>query len=726
LSDPLIGRTLLHYHIVDKIGQGGMGAVYLAHDPRLQRNVAVKVLASSAADERRRERFVREARAASALNHPHIVTIHDIARDGEIDFIVMEWVDGRPLDALIPRHGLPIRDAVEYALQIADAVAAAHRAGIVHRDLKPANIIATGSGRIRVLDFGLAKLTAAGDSEDGLAETRVGLTQAGTVLGTFAYMAPEQAIGGAVDHRADIFSFAAMLYEMLSGEPPFAGASAPAIIHALHYTEPRPLAELRPDVPPALAQTVHAALAKEPSHRTPSMETMYGELKAVAAWLDAAPRTPAPAGAHAVRPAPSSTTDSTAEPSQRPPAIGSERASLAVLPFTSLSADKEDGYLAAGITAELVSALSGIPDLRVASHLAAARFQGSSVDLPAVASALNIRYILTGSVRHAKNRIRVSSDLTDAVSGVMLWSKTYQGGLEDIFEVQEDIARQIVSALGGELIRAGSERASRTAPENLDAWGLVRRAYHFWNHAWTPEGVEDALNLLRRAVQLDPSYAAARAFLALYLIQRTVNFISPNPEADMREALAAASTAIELAPRDPEVLENVGLVYFNTGQYENAVATLKRAVQIAPFNLVAWGYLGLSHAWSGEEDEVEEGRKILDRLLHTAPDHPSVPYWLYFKTAALTRQGRFADAADAAHQSTERQPYFYIARIAYANALGALGQTDRARAEIDRVLATNPTITPEIYIQSVYLLARVDARAANHLAGLRAAGWIAS
>jgi predicted Zn-dependent protease len=174
------------------------------------------------------------------------------------------------------------------------------------------------------------------------------------------------------------------------------------------------------------------------------------------------------------------------------------------------------------------------------------------------------------------------------------------------------------------------------------------------------------------------------------------------------------------------VLENVGLVYFNTGQYENAVATLKRAVQIAPFNLVAWGYLGLSHAWSGEEDEVEEGRKILDRLLHTAPDHPSVPYWLYFKTAALTRQGRFADAADAAHQSTERQPYFYIARIAYANALGALGQTDRARAEIDRVLATNPTITPEIYIQSVYLLARVDARAANHLAGLRAARWIAS
>ena len=205
-----------------------------------------------------------------------------------------------------------------------------------------------------------------------------------------------------------------------------------------------------------------------------------------------------------------------------------------------------------------------------------------------------------------------------------------------------------------------------------------------------------------------------------------VNFISPDPQADVMEALAAGSKAMDLAPRDPEVLANVGLVYFNSGQYESAVAALKRAVQIAPFNLVAWGYLGLAYAWTGDEAEVAEGRKILDRLLRTAPDHPSVPYWRYFITAALTRQGRMAEAAEAARESTAEQPHFYIARIAYANALGALGQIDRARAEIERVLAINPAIRPEFYRQSVYLLSRIDERAAPHLAGLRAAGWITS
>ena len=246
---------------------------------------------------------------------------------------------------------------------------------------------------------------------------------------------------------------------------------------------------------------------------------------------------------------------------RRPPSVGSERASLAVLPFASLSADKDDAFLAAGLTAELTSALSGVPDLRVASHLASARFQPGADDLQDVAAALRIRYVLTGTVRRSGDRIRVSAELSDAIPGLMLWSKTYERRIEDIFDVQEDIASQIVSATGGELIRAGAENASRVAPENLDAWGLVRRAYHFWNHGFRPEGVEDALNLLRRAVELDPEYAAARAFLALYLIQRVVNFISPNPIADVGEALDAATKAIELAPRDPEVLTNVGLVY---------------------------------------------------------------------------------------------------------------------------------------------------------------------
>ena len=227
-ADPFIGRGLLHDEILKKIGHGGMGVVYLARDPHLQRQVAIKVLASTTANEKSRERFVREARAASALNNPHIVTIHDIARDDNVDFIVMEYVEGQSLDRLIPIRGMGVRDAVEYGLQMADAVAAAHRAGIVHRDLKPANVIATSAGSVRVLDFGLAKRTSTGDEVTDH-DTEAGLTQAGTILGTFAYMAPEQAAGRDVDHRADVFSFGAMMYQMLSGELPFPGNSPTAM-----------------------------------------------------------------------------------------------------------------------------------------------------------------------------------------------------------------------------------------------------------------------------------------------------------------------------------------------------------------------------------------------------------------------------------------------------------------------------------------------------------------
>ena len=697
-SDPLIGRTLSHYHVLDKIGAGGMGAVYHARDRRLHRDVALKVLAGPQASADLADPLLAEARAASALNHPNIVTIYDIAREEDVAFIVMEYVDGQPLDVLIRSGAMPPGSVIEYALQISDAMAAAHAAGIVHRDLKPANIIVSQTGRIRVLDFGIALLTAAAEHSD--ITSTVADTRPGGLSGTFAYMAPEQSGGAPVDHRSDLFSFGVLLYEMLCGERPFQGNNAAALIRAVHSSEPDRLAGRVGEISPALEALVHQLLSKEPADRPEGMAVVHGRLKAIARGEHAAP----------------SVTE--------PPAPGSERASLSVLPFVSLSAGQDDEHLAAGITAELTSALSGVPDLRVASPLASFRYKSENVDIKAVAKALNTRYILTGNLRRAGQRIRVTATLTDAAPGTQIWTKKYERDLEDIFAVQEEIAAEIVGATGGELLRIGADRASRSATESLDAWGLVRKAYHFWNHAFKPEGVHESLELLRRAVGLDPGYAAAHSFLSIYLAQRVVNFISPSPEADIAESFAAGARALDLAPRDPEVLQNVGLIHFNLGRYEDAVAILTRAVKVAPFNLVAWGYLACAHGWSGRTSEVEEGLRILDRLLKTAPDHPSVPYWLYFKTSTLLSLGRAEDAMEPGRHSVELQPYYYLARFEFANALGQAGRLDEARKEIATALSVNPTITPAGYIEGATRVCYTPPRVEAHVAGLRAAGWL--
>jgi serine/threonine protein kinase len=719
----VIGGTLLHYEIVEKLGEGGMGVVYKARDPRLQRLVALKVLpADRSSDPVRRARFLREARAAATLNHPHIVTVHDIASEGGVDFIVMEHVSGDALSKLIPERGLPVGEALRVGIQVADALAAAHAAGVVHRDLKPANVMIAGDGRAKVLDFGLATLESEGG--DGAPER---LTCEGGVVGTIAYMSPEQSLGEPADARSDMFSFGLVLYEMLSGAAPFKGRSTAEHFHLLNYTSPPPVRVARPAVPEALERVVMKALERQPEARFVDMREIERELRRLAAEIASVSRQD-PAAVDHEAPTLDPDAPTLARPAalglSRPPAPGSERASIAVLPFASLSADPDDAYTAAGIASEIIVALGGVPDLRVASEIASFRFRGKDHDLPQIAKALRARYVLTGSLRRAADRIRVLATLTDAEAGSQIWSKAYDRRLADLFAVQEEIAQAIVGATGGQIIRADAERASRSSPEHLDAWGLLHRAYHFWNHAFSHEGLEDALAQARRAVELDPAYAAAHAFLGLYLIERVIHVLTPRVEEERVEALAAARKAADLAPRDPNVLENAGLVWYHCSQHEKSVAALRRAVEIAPFNLVAWGYLALSLGVGGDEAEVAEARRILDRLIETTPDHPSVPYWYYFKAAVSTRQGRADDAAECARRTVELQPHFFLAGVMLANALGSLGRVEEACAAWQRVHAIHPAFTAEGYAREIRLQAPQPDRAEPHVAGLRAAGLL--
>ena len=708
----MVGRTISHYKILAKLGEGGMGVVYKAEDIKLKRVVALKFLSSHLlANKQEKARFMREAQAAAALDHPNICTVYEVDEvDGET-FIAMAYIEGDTVQLKIAEGELSLEEALDIAIQAARGLQAAHESGVVHRDIKPGNIIVTEKRRVSILDFGLAQRTG---------ESR--LTKTGMMLGTVAFMSPEQALGRPLDHRTDIWSLGVVLYEMVTGQLPFGGEYELARMYSITNDDPVALTTLKPSAPAELQGVIDRALAKEKDSRYATVAEMIADLRSILGRSGES-------GFDAPAPATRSSSDATVKLPVRarrrtPPGRGAEQTSLAVLPFRSLSSDPDNAYMADGIAAEVVSALSGVPGVRVAPLLATFRFKNQPTDLHAVAEALQVRYVLTGSLQRAGDRIRVVAELADAVDEKLVWSRTYDRGLDNLFLVQEDIAGAIVGATGGQLIRATAERASIASPESLDAWGLVRKAYHFMNQAYNEEGTVDASNLLRQAIELAPDYAPAHAFLGFYLIQCIIMQASPDPAGDREKALAAVERATQLAPGDPEVLENAGIVWNDAGLHEKSVPTLRRAVEIAPFNLVAWGYLSVALVWRGNPGDQEEALRILDRLLSDTRDHPSYPYWLYFRSLADSGLQRFEDAVEAAAGSIQAQPLFFLSRLSYANALGVLGRLDEARAELEWIQKNHEHVRIDVYVDELYVHARSREQVEEHIKGLRAAGAI--
>ena len=497
------GTTLGPYQILSELGRGGMGVVYQASDPRLKRTVAIKLLPPDLTrDETAKQRFLQEAQAASALDHPNICTIFEINEtdDGQL-YLVMAHYEGETLKERIARWPLDLNDAIDIATQVGEGLAEAHGAGIVHRDIKPANLLVTKTGVVKILDFGLAKLAGT-----------EGMTQTGTTLGTVAYMSPEQARGQEVDHRTDIWSLGVVLYEMLAGTPPFQGENLLSISNAILESDQPSLTG--PSLPAQVV--ISRSLSKNREERFQSVSSLLGELRP----LHSSPDAPTVAAA--------------AQP---------EVSSIAVLPFANMSADPEQEYFCEGLAEELIDTLARLENLHVVSRTSAFQFRGKGHDLQQVAKQLKVRTVLEGSVRKAGNRLRVNVQLINAADGYHLWSERYDRDMDDVFAVQDEIARTVVAKLKVELLGVGDAPLVTRPTDNLEAYNLVLKG-RYYRVRLTVKAIEKSLQCFTQALAIAPDYAAAHAGVAgAHVVQAmfggaTPHDVMPRAQEAARKALA--------------------------------------------------------------------------------------------------------------------------------------------------------------------------------------------
>jgi serine/threonine-protein kinase len=628
-----------------------MGEVWKARDTRLNRLVAIKHLRSE-----NTSRFAQEARAIAALNHPHICQIYDVGAD----YLVMEYIEGQP-----PRGPLPAGEALHIAIQIAGALEAAHARGILHRDLKPANVMVTQSGA-KLLDFGLAKFSDAGPND------LTGRTIEGTVVGTAAYMSPEQAQGRPLDRRSDVFSFGAVLYEMLSGRRAFCGESLAETLSAVMRDTPAPL-----DGP--IAAIINHCLEKAPSQRFANMSEVRSELEKIV----------------------------TAKPADQP--------SIAVLPFANMSGDKEQEYFSDGLAEEIISALAQLPGLKVTARTSAFAFRGKEQDIRKIAEALDVRTILEGSVRRSGNRIRVTAQLIDARDGYHLWSQRYDRELADIFEVQDDVSAAIAEALQGKL--APKPVSTERYKPSLPAYEAYLRGRH-QQFRMTPRSWELARECYEQAVALDPKFALAYAELA-GLFNQAVGFGQRTPQENVPQMRAYASKALELDPSLPDAHAQLGAAaaLFDLDWKEaegrlalalahptvspicrfvymayllaqrrplEAVEQVRRAVDEDPLNPVFRAHLAIS-LWTAGKDE--EALREANRALEIDENSPMVYTFLAFYHAG---RGAFSDALLSAEKRHSLALHLPLPSGVLAGLLARTGDAARAHGIIESL---GPTAT---------------------------------
>ena len=684
------GDVLAHYRVLSPLGSGGVGQVYLAEDVRLGRRLALKVLSPRARrDEEVLRRFEREARTISALNHPNILTIYDIGHVGGTQFLATEYIDGITLRSLLERGRLDVRRALDIALQVAQALAAAHEAGVIHRDLKPENVMIRPDGFVKVLDFGLAKLTEqASFAAGGDTPTRLVDTKDGVVMGTFRYMAPEQARGGELDARADLFALGVLVYEMLAGEPPFTGATAADVVGAILLREPRPLARAA-GVPEDLHRLVATALRKDRNERYQSCAALIADLRAVVRGLDTGPDLDAPMRSLALEggtivsrtPPFGAGSDSPAGRLGRTPRRRRSRraiSSLAVLPLVNRSLDEELDYLGDGLTESLINSLSQLPRLRVMARSTVFRYKGQSADPRIVGRDLDVQAVLTGHVVHRGDVFTVGAELVDVDDGAQLWGVSLNRRNSDVFVLQAEIAEELITALRLQLTGDERRRLAKRYTTSAEAYQLYLRGRYFLNQR-TGEALGSARVLFERAVAADPDYALAYAGLAdccsLIAVSLRTSFVSQLVE----QARAAAVKSLELDERLAEGHASLAFVKFRFDwDWQGAEAEFAIALDLNPGHAPSRQWHAMYLASRARFDAaLAEMRRALELDPLSLVIQTGIGRILHFG-------GRFDEAIDQYGHVIATNPAFAQARIDLALTRMAQEDLAAAREELDR------------------------------------------
>ena len=613
-------RTLGHFRVQSLLGKGGMGEVYLAEDLDLRRKVALKILpAEFTSDEERLHRFEREARAASSLNHPNILTIYEIGRaspdEGGAHYIATEYVEGETLRSLAKQGGVELRTALHIASQAASALDAAHTAGIIHRDIKPENIMVRGDGLVKVLDFGLAKLTGPDRTvfDSGAVTVDAGMTEPGLLMGTVAYMSPEQARGLVVDVRTDIFSLGVVLYEMIAGTSPFAGTNSAEMFAAILKEEPLPLEQHKPGVPLEVERIVSKALRKDRNERYQTIKDLLIDLQNLKQELEFT----AKSGQLTQRTSGRSALTRRKQAALAACALllitaavlfyfsgGSAIDSVAILPFVNTNADANVEYLAAGIPEGIISSLSLLPNLKVMSRNSAFQFKGPDTDLQEVGRKLGVRAVLTGRVMQRGDSLVISAELVDVRDNRQLWGQQYSRPLADVFAMQEEMAREISENLRLKLSGEERQQLARLPTENLQAFqDYMQGRTHIQRR--TREDLFNAVRYYEMAIGADPKYALAYAGLADAYVNLGVRGYIP-PIEGQRKAQEAAGRAIALdgGLAEAHVALAQACVAFAPCNFAEGDREYEKAIELSPSLALAHQYLAGSFQIQGRLDEA--------------------------------------------------------------------------------------------------------------------------